>query len=317
MSGNEAPAETVSVSAPATIANVGPGFDVFGLALEGPCDTLLARRTQAEGVTISGVAGVEAPPSRDPTRNTAGIAAAAALARRRGTPGGGISFTLVKGIPLSSGLGSSAASAVAGACAVSRLYPGTLELEDLLAASLEAEAQVSGRHLDNVAAAMLGGFCLVEGLDPPRIRRVRPRFEIWFAAVKPEFGLSTREARAALPAMVPLAAAIANLHDAVRMVDAAHRGDLEGFLAGIRDRIVEPARAPLIKGHDAVRQAADAAGALATGISGAGPTLFAAARSQPEAAGIAKAMSRAWMDLGVRSFPVVSRLSERGAFDDA
>lgn len=305
--------ERVRVRAPATIANLGPGFDVLALALDGPADEVEARRTERPGVTLEEVTGDGGALPRQPERNTAGAAAAAALARRRSPSGEGVALRLCKGIPLGSGLGSSAASAAAAARAVACLFPGQLTDEDLLAAGLSAEVLVSGRHLDNVAASLLGGICVVGGLDPPRATRIEPGFELYLAAVKPGFSLTTRESRAALPEAVEFGAAMANLGNAVRLVDAAHRGDREAFLANMTDRVVEPARAELIAGFRAVQEAARVAGAAAFGISGAGPSVFAAARTRPEAEALAARMVEAWDQVGVEARAFVGCLAAEGA----
>lgn len=301
----------VRVAAPATVANVGPGFDVFGFALDGPCDTVMARRT-GEDVRILACESPDGPLPTDPARNSVGVAARAALARVRARTGedpGGLELAVTKGTPLASGVGSSAASAAAGVGAVAALFPGVLTLEDQLAACLEAEAAVAGRHLDNVAPALLGGFVLVAGLDPPRVHRIEPGFELVVALAKPPFGLPTAQSRAALPARVPLGDMVAHLAGVAEMVHALHAGDRGAFLAGMVDRVLAPARGPLIAGYDAVCAAARTAGAEVVGISGGGPTVVAVCRDRAAAAPVRDAMAEAFGP-GTRAW--VAALSPEG-----
>lgn len=303
--------DTVKVAAPATVANVGPGFDVFGFALDGPCDTVTARR-RGEGVRIVSCVSPEGELSLDPAVNSVGVAASAALRSvhaRTGTDPGGVELELVKATPLASGVGSSAASAAAGVGAIDALFPAVLTLEEKLAACLEAEAAVSGRHLDNVAPALMGGFVLVAATDPPRVHRIEPAFELVVALAKPPFGLPTKESRAALPAAVPLPDMVVHLAGVAEMVHALHAGDREAFLDGMVDRVLVPARSPLIRGYEAAREAACGAGAEVVGISGGGPSVVAVCPDRGVAARARDAMAEAF-GAGTRAW--VAALSPEG-----
>lgn len=308
------PPASVVLEAPATVANLGPGFDVLGLALEGPVDRVRARRRAEPGVglVLAGRGGKSLPGA--PAANTAGIAAAAALRALagRGIRDAGVELTLEKGIPLASGMGSSAASAAAGAGAVAALWPGCVDRDELLGAVLEAEAAVSGRHADNAAAAVLGGLVIVESVEPLRVRRVEPALLPCLVLVKPAFGLETARARAALPAAVPLRDAVHNLAALAVVMDALAKGDLAGFAGALRDRLAEPYRTGLIAGFDEARAAALRAGALAVSISGAGPTLFAVVEDEARGARVGRAMGRAWRALGHGSRAYVTRASLAG-----
>ena len=155
---------TVSVFAPASVANFGVGFDVLGAALDGPGDIVTARLSPTPGVCVLAITGDGGRLPRDPRRNTAAVAAAAVLAECGGGwrgRGRGIELSLEKGLPLSSGLGSSAASAAAGALAAGLLL-GVTDRRDLLRAALMGEHAADGSwHGDNVFASLLGGFVLV------------------------------------------------------------------------------------------------------------------------------------------------------------
>src|SRR5258707_1309097 len=153
---------SVEVFAPATIANLGSGFDILGMAVMEPYDIIRAERLEQPGVVIRGITGDGDRLPRDPQQNTAGIAAKFTLDLLR-IPNAGVALNIHKGLPLESGMGSSAASAVGAAIAVNALFGGSLRREELLPACIEAEAAVSGRHADNVAPALLGGIVLITG----------------------------------------------------------------------------------------------------------------------------------------------------------
>lgn len=283
----------VTAFAPATVANLGPGFDLLGVAVTGPGDRVSARWSERAGVHLEQIEGDGGLLPRDPERNTAAIAAREVLALT-GETGRGVALRLVKGLPLGSGLGSSSASAAAAAWAVNLLLGRPLEREALLPAGLEAEAAVSGRHADNIAPALLGGIRLVRGVAPLEILALPVPADLWFALVTPDFELSTRRARRVVPRTVPMADHVANSGALAAMVAALCSGSAARLGAAMQDRIVEPARAPLIPGCDAVRDAARAAGAAGVVISGAGPTICAVTTSEASARAVAAVMQDAF-----------------------
>ncbi len=299
----------VTAFAPATIANVGPGFDVLGLALAAPGDRVTARFAGGPGVRLAGVRGDGGRLPTDPERNTAGIAAARVL--RHVDPRAGVELELHKGLPLGSGLGSSAASAAAAARAVDALLGAGLDARTLIEACLEAETAVSGRHADNVAAAILGGFVIVRSVDPLEVLRVPFPRGILAAVVTPRFELPTRRAREILPACVPLADAVRNAANLAALVAAAHAGDTALLGRALEDRLATPARAPLVPGCAAVLEAARRAGAIGAGISGAGPSLFALCEGESTARAAGEAMRQAFREAGGLEAEV--RIAEAGA----
>lgn len=304
--------DEVTAFAPATVSNLGPGFDLLGLAVSGPGDTVTARRVPGEGVRIARVEGDGGVLPREAARNTAGIAAAATL--RRAGVSAGVELELRKGMPIGSGLGSSAASAAAAAYAVNLLLGSPLRVEELVEPCVEAEATVSGRHADNVAPALLGGLVLVRSVDPVEVLRLPVPAGLHVAVVTPAFELSTREARAVLPATVPLQAMVRNTAHAAALVAACYTGDLELLRRCVVDEVVAPARAALIPGCGAVVGAALDAGALGSSISGAGPSIFALCRSEESAQEAAAAMRAAFREAGgLDSSAVVSPADAPGA----
>lgn len=294
-------ATRVRVSAPASASNLGPGFDVLGLALPRPGDVVEAEVRDEPGVEIVEVTGAGDALSRDPTRNVAGVAATDVLRRVSEQPSGhapchGIRLRLHKRMPLASGLGSSGASAVAGAFAANELAGRPLSRRELVASALVGEQAASGTpHADNVAPSMLGGIVLIRSYDPLDLISLPVPSALRVVVVHPHCEVSTAAARRlAAERSYALSDAVANLGNIGALVDALHRDDLEQFGRSIHDRLVEPVRAGLIPGLAEVKAAALAHGALGCSISGSGPSLFAFARSDDDASQIAEAMRAAF-----------------------
>jgi homoserine kinase len=289
----------VTAFAPATVANLGPGFDILGLALAAPGDTVIARPARRRGVRIVSIEGDGGSLSADAARNTAGIAATLTL--ERAGVDAGVELELKKGLPIGSGLGSSAASAAAAAFAVNVLVGSPLRRAELVGPCLEAEAAVAGRHADNVAPALLGGLVLIRSLEPLDIVRVPVPPGLAVAVVTPRHVVDTRSARAALPREVPLEKMVRNTANAAALTSACFSGDLALLARSLEDDVVTPARAHLIPGCAEVIAAALAAGALGSSISGSGPSIFALCHSERIAAEAARAMGEAFRRAGLES----------------
>ncbi len=301
---------SVRAFAPGTVANVGPGLDILGLAVVGAGDTVTAKRSGNREIRIrsSGHPGI----SGDPERNTAGIAAARvrALAKAAST---GLTLEISKGLPLSGGQGGSAASAVAAAVAVNELLGSPLRRSDLLEPCIDAEAAVSGRHADNVAGALFGGVVLIRTLDPIDVVRLSFPEELRVVIVAPEQTLRTEEARTRLPRSVPLPVALAQAAAVGALVAALATRDWDLLRRSIEDRIAEPARAPLLPGFLEGKRAALEAGALGCSISGSGPASFAFAVGDGTARRIGKAMVAAYRSAGVPAIARVGAIDALGA----
>jgi homoserine kinase len=275
--------------APGSIGNVGPGFDVLGLAVEGIGDTVTVELTDGDA-RIADVTGRDAElVPRDPDRNCAAIAAHAILRRS----GRRAIVTIDKGLPLAGGMGGSAASSVAGAYAAA-LAIGGVSQNEILAAALEGESFVAGRHLDNIAPSVVGGLALSRSVDPIDVVKLPVAAGWWIALVTPRVRIQTKEARALLPDQSPRAEWIQQMANTTALAHAFAVAD--GALLGraLDDRYAEPRRAPLIPRFDDVKRAALAAGAFGCSISGSGPTLFAVAPNEQVARNCAAAMERAF-----------------------
>ncbi|HEU4700222.1 MAG TPA: homoserine kinase [Gemmatimonadales bacterium] len=306
----------VRVFAPGSVGNIGPGLDVLGLAVAGAGDRVTAAWSDAPGIRLADAGHPELP--TDPDRHASALAAAAVL-RRAGAAGqaaaGGRGLVLWagKGLPLAGGQGGSAASAVAGAVAANALLGAPLGRAELLAACLEAEAVVAGRHLDNIAPILLGGAVLVRSMEP--IDVVPLPVPAWLHVVlcHPAQRLRTAEGRAALPTSVPLPVALHQAAQVAAIVAAFATGDAALLARAIDDRIAEPARAPLLPGFAEAKAAALAAGALGSSISGSGPTTFALARDAADGERIAAAMQAAYAERGIAASVRVAPVDRAGA----
>ena len=277
----------VDIFGPASLSNLGPGFDALGLCISGIGDVVRARRTEYPGIRLKHEPGaVPWEALEDSAKNTAVIAAQGVL-NLLGTDEG-VELTLTKGIPLGSGIGGSAASAVAGAWAVNMLFGRPFEKEALIEAVLEAEDIASGgRHGDNALPALLGGLILVSSSDAARYRRIELPGPLHIALILPAVQVLTKQARDMLPDRVSLKDAAGNASELAFLVDAYRCGDWETVgQCMMRDRLVEPVRASLVPCYHAVRSAALEAGAFGCALTGSGPAMFALAPSADEAVSI-------------------------------
>ena len=310
----------VRVYAPATLSNLGPGFDVLGLAVEQPGDYVEAEWSDTPGVEIVEVRGDTGRLTTDPTRNVVGIAATAALqafdARKTDSRPPGVRLWLDKRMPLASGLGSSAASSVGGVLAVSELLGGVFDRNELIACALEGERAVSGGvHADNVAPCVAGGIVLIRSYTPMELLSLPVPDALRVAVVHPHVSVVTAEARRLVAERrFEIAQVVANLGQLGALVTALHRGDLELFGRAISDALVEPIRGPLVPGFADVKQTALEAGALGCSLSGSGPSVFAFASSDDQAAGLAACMVARFREVaGLESDIYVGRVNTHGA----
>ena len=301
--------------APATVSNVGCGFDVLGFALDHPGDEVTARflSGSARGILIESIEGDNGRLPRDAARNTAGVAALALLTKLGERRGVGLSIR--KGLPLSSGLGGSAASAAAAVVAVDALIGGRSTPETLIACALEGERLGAGSaHADNIAPCLCGGFVLVRRPNPPDILRLPVPPGLMAVVVHPDLEIETARARDMLGTTVPLSDAVKQWANMGALVDGLHRADFALISRSLEDTIAEPRRAPLVPGVSAIKRAAIEAGALGCSLSGSGPSLFALCCGRDVAARVADAMTAAVKaHIGGESETYVSAIASRGA----
>jgi homoserine kinase len=285
--------DTIIAFAPATVANVGPGFDIMGFALSGPGDEVLASWSDAPGVTIAHISGDGGKLPVDAERNCIGVVAAALLAERGITRG--VRLTLTKGLPLGSGMGSSAASSAAAALAVNTLIGSPFPPRELVRFAMIGEERACGAaHADNVAPALLGGFVLVASYEPLTFVELPCPSSLFYAVINPDFVLETAVSRSVLPREVPLATTIKQSAALARLLCGLYQDNHELITSSLVDYLAEPVRLPLIPGSDTVKRAAIDAGGYNCTISGSGPSLFSLCPSLEVAEQVGHAMKGAF-----------------------
>ncbi len=303
---------SVTAFAPATVSNVACGFDVLGFALDSPGDEVTAT-FGPPGVTIDGIVGDAGRLPREAAKNTAGVAAQALLTYlgdRRG-----VALTIRKGLPLSSGLGGSAASAVAAVVAVQALLGASTTPEVLMACAFEGERVGAGSaHGDNIAPAVYGGLVLVRTANPPDVVRLPVPNGLTAVVVHPHLEIETARARALLGDTVRLDDAIRQWANLGAFVDGLHRSDFALISRSLEDAIAEPRRASLVPGLASIKSAAAGAGALGCSLSGSGPSLFALCQDAATARRVAAAMTDAVKrSIGGEPEVYVSPVGQQGA----
>lgn len=288
---------SVTARAPSSTANLGPGFDVFGLALDAFHDEIAMTRRR-RGVVIR----TEDAIPTDPARNTAGIVAR--KMRARFGIRDGVDITIKKGVPAGFGMGSSAASAAAAAVAFDRLFDLGLDADSLVRFAGAGELASAGTiHYDNVAASLLGGFVVVRK-KPFKVIGIKPPDDLALCVAIPDIEVppeKTKVSRGRIPAAVKIPEHVENLSSAAGVVAGFAKGDTEMICESIRDVIVEPARMRAIPGFERIKAGALRAGALATTISGAGPSVIAFSRESSDMKRIADAMRRGFGRVSCRT----------------
>lgn len=303
------PLSEIIVKAPATSANIGSGFDVFGLALEKPSDKVTMVQTTA-GVKIQ-VFGFSAETiSAVPEKNTAGVVANLML--QEFSLKTGLSITIEKGIWPSKGLGSSAASAAAVAYGLNHMFNLNLSNEQLVQFAAKGEVASAGyEHADNVSAAVFGDFVIVKSYNPMEIICLKAPSDMECCVAFPHINTptnKTEKARLVVPRMVPLEKLIYNIGQAAAMASGFATGDVELIGKSMHDSIIEPARAFLIPGYLKVKENALNAGACGVTISGAGPAMIAVVnKKQNVAAKVAVAMKEGFKSAGCEATAFVTK----------
>ncbi|MBZ0292267.1 MAG: homoserine kinase [Anaerolineae bacterium] len=298
--------------APASMGNVGIGFDILGLAFQEPGDIVEVELCDQPGAVMHSIEGDGGILPLDANKNTASVAANAYL-RQIGAKQG-VSIRLCKQLPLGSGMGSSAASAVAAVVATNALFGSPLSRQELLSACMEGEALVSGYHADNVAPCLLGGITLICGTEAAQIYQLPIPGNLHLALVTANVSVPTSQARAVLPTTIPLKAMVAQTAGVACLIDALYRGDVKQMAAAMElDGVVEPARTHLIPMLKEIRTAAKAAGALSVVISGAGPTLCAVCDDAEVAKEVAQVMELVYKQAQLACVARCTQVDREGA----
>lgn len=304
--------KSCSAAAPCSTANLGPGYDVFGLALDALEDKVKVSRTYPDGGRITIKNSDQAIPST-PESNSAGLVVKKMMQDFEISDSTEIEVT--KGVPSGYGVGSSAASAAAAAMAFNALYDLRIDRNRLVEYAAEGEVASAGtKHYDNVSASLLGGFVICRvASDRMQFIRLEPPEDLVLVVAVPCLEVpkkKTEVARSVLPKMVPLKDVVHNISGAATIVAGFALKDVETITRGIDDVIIESARKHLIPGYDSVKQNAISAGALAVTISGAGPSMIAFLKTNKNAKMVAAAMANGFKEAGIESRTFVCRASK-------
>jgi len=305
-------AKSVEVSVPSTTANLGPGFDVFGLAHDAFVDSVKIEIVKGSNIEVD-VLGVDADSvSRDVDKNTAGIVARSFLKKLPSDCG--LRLQIVKRIPVGKGLGSSGASAAACIFGLNRLLDLQLSNNEMIQHAASGEVASAGcAHADNVAASVLGGFTIIQSYEPFHVIGIAPPENLRLAVAVPDLQIGEKKtayARAMLPRLVSMEKMVRNVGHASSMIVGILTGDLDLLGRSMMDAVVEPERAKLIPGYSKVKQKALAAGAKGVAISGAGPTMIALVDEKSAAVlQVAEAMKDAFQDEGTLCNILISKPS--------
>jgi homoserine kinase len=287
------------------VGNVAVGFDVLGHPLAAVGDRVTVRRVERPGVEIEAITGLDVRIPHDPEKNTA-TAGLIALLRERELPFG-VVVSIDKAIPLGSGMGGSAASAVGALVATNALLDEPLTPLELLRYALVGETVASGSaHGDNLAPGLFGGLTLVRAMDPPDVVRIPVPEEVRCVLVYPHLRLDTRDARSVLPAQVSRQTAVEHGGNLAAFVMGCSTGDLELIRRSFVDLLAEPHRAALVPGFREVQAAALEAGALGCSLSGAGPSVFAWCADDAAACAVRTAMRESFERTGVETAAWIS-----------
>jgi homoserine kinase len=274
--------------APASVGNVSIGFDILGFAVDALGDRVTVTRRDEPGLSIRAVRGIAGELPTEPAKNTAGQALLAMIDALR--PPFGFDMEIDKGIPLGSGLGGSAASAVGAVVAANALLAQPCSKLELLKFAMQGEAVASGSlHVDNISPSLFGGLVLTVGIDHPRVKQIPVPPGVRAVIVHPHMFLSTKQARAILRRTVDMSDFVWQTANLAGFISGCYTNDFDMISASFQDVVIEPQRQALIPGFAEVRRASLEAGALGCSISGAGPTMFAWAL-EPKAPAVLSAM---------------------------
>ena len=304
--------QSISVFAPATVANVACGFDVLGFAVEQPGDTVKLTLNNTQVVSITSIAGDGGRLPLAAPKNTAGVAIIEYL-RHIGKEQG-VEISIEKKLPLGSGLGSSAASSAAAVVGINELMGKPLSRKELVPFAMEAERIACGAaHADNVAPAILGGFVLIRSYEPLDIIEIPSPDNLFCAVVNPHIELRTEDARKVLRREVQLHDAIAQWGNLAALIAGLMKPDFNLIGRSLHDVVAEPMRALLIPGFNDIKDAALNAGALGCSISGSGPSVFALCEHSTIAQNVALAMQQAFAVIDLNSDVYISKVIKSGA----
>jgi homoserine kinase len=299
----------IKLFCPATIANLSCGFDVMGLCLDGVGDEMVIRKSSVKGIRITKIDGADLPLETE--KNVAGVAGLALLNALQLDYG--FEIEIYKKIKAGSGIGSSSASAAGAVFGINELVGSPFSRKDLVQFAMQGEVLASGSaHADNVAPALCGGFTIVRSSNPLDIIRIESPSALYATVIHPQIELKTSEMRAVLQPMVSLKSAIIQWGNVAGLVSGLYTSDYHLIGRSLHDDIVEPLRGKFIPHFDQVKQAALNHGALGSGISGSGPSIFALSKGIDNAKKVAEAMQKIFDGTEIPYEIHVSKINSEG-----
>ncbi|MBT4915686.1 MAG: homoserine kinase [Formosa sp.] len=299
----------IKLFSPATVANVSCGFDVLGFCLEAIGDEMVIRKTANKGVKITKIEGYDLP--FEVKKNVAGVSALALY--EAANPDFGFEIEIYKKIKPGSGVGSSSASAAGSVYGMNVLLGSPYTPLELTSFAIKGEALASkSEHADNIAPALYGGFTLVKSLEPLEILQIPTPDDLFAVVIHPQIEIKTADARKILPKDISLKNAIIQWSNVGSLIHGLHSNNYELISRSLEDVIVEPFRSQLIPGFGTIKKAALEHGALGTGISGSGPSVFSLCKSQTTAIKVEKAIRKAYSKYTIPFEIYVSKINMDG-----
>ena len=299
----------IKIFCPATIANLSCGFDVLGTCLENVGDQMIIRKIAEKGIKITKIIGADLPLETE--KNVAGVAGLALL--NEVDTEFGFEIEIYKNIKAGSGIGSSAASAAGAVSGINDLLGKPFSRKELVKFAMQGEVLASGSaHADNVAPCLLGGFTLVRTANPLDIVRIESPTDLYATVIHPQIELKTADMRAVLQPMISLKSAIAQWGNVGALVSGLHSSNYELIGRSLQDVVVEPLRSKFIPFFDEIKKISIENGALGSGISGSGPSIFALSHGLENAEKVAKAMKSVFVKSGIEFDIHVSRINSDG-----
>jgi homoserine kinase len=299
----------IRLFSPATVANVSCGFDVLGFCLDSIGDEMVIRKSVEKGIRITKIEGYDLP--FEVEKNVAGVSALAMY--KAAKPDCGFEIEIYKHIKPGSGVGSSSASAVGSVYGMNVLLGNPYSKTELTAFAMKGEAVASqSEHADNIAPALFGGFTLVKSLDPLEVLQIPTPSDLFAVVIHPQIEIKTSDARKILPKTIALKDAITQWSNVGSLIHGLHTNNYDLISRSLKDVVVEPFRSQLIPGFESIKKTALSYGALGTGISGSGPSVFSLCKSKTSALDVEKAIRETYEKQNIPFEIYVSKINLNG-----
>ena len=299
----------IKIFCPASVANVSCGFDVLGFCLDPIGDEMIIRKTAEKGIRITKIEGQDLP--LEAHNNVAGVAGLALLEAHPSAFG--FEIEIIKGIKVGSGIGSSAASSAGAVFGINELLGRPFTRGELIQFAMKGEELASGTpHADNVTPVLLGGFTLVRCSKEPDVIGLPSPSELYATVLHPKIELKTSDARAVLKKNIMLEKAIQQWGNLAALVSGLYTNDYDLIGRSLVDVVIEPHRSALIPGFPELKKAATDSGALGSGISGSGPSMFALSRGEAAAIRVGESMRQAFLKYNIEFELHISKINPKG-----